>query len=97
MDCRPISSEITISISSTVEVGSTSHIVVVSLGKFEEIRNEYKKVLGKNGQLTKENRQEIEELAYEENFIPTKKGMLLFYHPQANELRAREIHPPDVG
>jgi Fe-S oxidoreductase len=71
--------------------------VVVSLGKFEEIRSEYKKVLAKEGELTKERRQDIEELAYEEEFVPTKKGMLLFYHPQANELRAREVHPPDVG
>jgi hypothetical protein len=71
--------------------------VVVSLAKFEEIRSEYKKVLAEDGELTKQRRRDIEELAYAEEFVPTKKGMLLFYHPQVNELRAREVHPPDVG
>jgi hypothetical protein len=70
--------------------------VVVSVMKFKEIRDQYNKILEENGQLTKEHRQAIEDLAYEENFIPNKKGMLLFYHPQKHELRAREIHPPSV-
>ena len=71
--------------------------VVVSLRKFQEVRTAYQQMMDETGQLDKEHRQEIEELALEEKFIPTKKGMLLFYHPQANELRAREVHPPDVG
>lgn len=71
--------------------------VVVSLKKFEEFRSEYKKALAEDGELTKARRHELEELAYAEEFVPNKKGMLLFYHPQVNEIRAREVHPPDVG
>ena len=71
--------------------------VAVSKPKFEEIRKAYKKILAENGnQLSKEHRREIENLAYEEHFVPEHAGMLLFYHPQKNELRGREIHPPDV-
>ena len=71
--------------------------VVVSKLKFEEIRREYKRILAENNnELSKEHRREIENIAYEERFIPEHRGMLLFYHPQMNELRGREIHPPDV-
>ena len=70
--------------------------VVLSKEKFKEICSEYKKILDEDGQLTKEHRREIEEIAYEENFVPDRRGMLLFYHPQMNELRGREVHPPDV-
>ena len=71
--------------------------VVVSKLKFEEIRKEYKRILAENNnELSKEHRREIEDLAYEEHFVPQHLGMLLFYHPQMNELRGREVHPPDT-
>lgn len=71
--------------------------VVVSKEKFKEICGEYKKVLEEDGQLTKEHRREIEEIGFQEGFFPEKRGMLLFYHPQMNELRGREVHPPEAG
>lgn len=71
--------------------------VVVSKEKFKEICGEYKKALDEDGELTKEHRREIEEIGYQEDFLPTKRGMLVFYHPKVNELRGREVHPPDVG
>jgi hypothetical protein len=71
--------------------------VVVSKAKFEEICKAYKKVLDENNnELSKEHRREIEDIGYEEHFIPNHHGMLLFYHPQVNELRGRKIRPPDV-
>lgn len=71
--------------------------VVVSKQKFEEICREYRKTLeANNNTLDREHREAIEKIAYEENFIPERRGMLLFYHPQMNEIRGREIHPPRV-
>ncbi len=71
--------------------------VVVSKLKFQEVCQLYKRILAENhNQLSKEHRQEIENVALEEQFVPKHLGMLLFYHPQKNELRGREIHPPDV-
>ncbi|NLS94829.1 MAG: hypothetical protein GXX96_21965 [Planctomycetaceae bacterium] len=71
--------------------------VVVSKLKFEEICKVYKRILVENNnELSKEHRREIEDLAYEEHFVPHHLGMLLFYHPQMNELRGREVHPPDT-
>lgn len=71
--------------------------VVISKHKFEEVCGIYRKVLAENNNtLTREHRLEIETIAYEENFIPERRGMLLFYHPQMNEMRGREIKPPKV-
>lgn len=71
--------------------------VVVSKDKFKEICQLYKKILEENdNDLSKEHRQQIEAVAYAEEFIPNHRGMLVFYHPQKHELRGREVHPPDV-
>lgn len=71
--------------------------VVVSHDAFKDICGKYKRLLDEDANvITEEHRREIEAIAQEENFIPDKRGMLLFYHPQANELRGREIRPARV-
>jgi len=71
--------------------------VVVSHPTFKDICSKYKKMLDEdNNRISEEHRREIETIASAENFIPDKRGMLLFYHPQMNEIRGREIRPPKV-